>query len=241
MDFLIRSRMLLGPNNLEKLASSRVALFGLGGVGGGALEALARLGIGELHLIDADEFSASNLNRQILATHETLGMKKVGAAKARVASINPECNVYTYPTFYLPDNTDIDFGRFDFVIDAIDTVSAKKDIIRKCHELSIGMVSCMGCGNRVDPSKLTCCDIFETSGDPLSKIIRKACREMGVKKLRVVYSTEEPLKPLFPIESDSPTRRGVPGSIALVPPVAGYLLAYEAMKCLTGFDRETRE
>ena len=234
MDYLLRSRMLLGADKIERLTNASVAIFGLGGVGGGALEALARLGIGEFHLIDNDEFALSNLNRQILSTRENIGVKKVEAAKARVLAINPEAKVFIYPLFYLPDqNEDIDFSLFDFVVDCIDTVSAKKDIIKKCHERNIGIVSVMGCGNRLDPRKLTTCDIFETQGDPLSKIMRKACREMGIAALRVVYSTEEPLTPLFKEESSSPTRRDVPGSISLVPPVAGYLAAYEAMQYLT--------
>ena len=226
MDFLQRTKMLLDEDQIQRLKRLRIAIFGLGGVGGGALEALARMGVGEFHLIDPDEFNQTNLNRQLLATHETLGQKKVDVAKRRVLSINPDANVFTYPLFYLPGENAIDFGNFDFVIDAIDTVSAKADIIKRCNELGIPVISAMGCGNRMDPSKLQVTDLFKTSGDPLSKIMRKKCRELGINRLAVVYSTEEPREVLFRVENDSPVRRDTPGSCALVPPVAGYLMAH---------------
>ena len=230
MDFTIRSEMLIGQDAIKKLASSSVALFGLGGVGGAALEALARAGVGTFHLVDPDSFNTSNLNRQILATRDTIGVKKVEVARARVLAINPNAKVYVYPIFYLPhQDTSLDFHDFDFVIDAIDTVSAKVDIIRRCHDLGIPMVSCMGCGNRMDPSKLSLTDLFKTEGDPLSKVLRQKCRGLGINHLRVVYSTEPPMTPLFHIESDSPTRRDVPGSLPFVPPAAGFLLAKEAV------------
>ena len=228
----VRSSMLLGEEALEKLSSSSVAIFGLGGVGGGALEALVRAGIGEFHLIDADEFGLSNLNRQLLATNETLGRKKVEVARDRILSINPDARVYLYPVFYLPGESNIPFDAFDIVIDAIDTVSAKVDIARECFERNIPEIMCLGMGNRMDPSKIKAGDLFETSGDPLAKIMRKKCRELGIKNLRVVYSSEEPMTPLFKIESDSPSRRDVPGSLPFVPPVAGYYLACEAVKAL---------
>lgn len=237
MDFLQRTEMLLGAEALRKLSSARVAIFGLGGVGGGALEALARMGIGEFHLIDPDDFNESNLNRQILSTRSALGKKKVDVAKERVLSINPEAKVFTYPCFFLPEDTTIDFSQFDFVIDAIDTVKAKVGIIARCKELGIPMVSCMGCGNRLDPSKLRVTDLFKTENDPLAKVMRKKCRELGVKHLPVVYSIEEPLTPRFKVESDSPVRRDVPGSCALVPPVAGYLLAHYAVTQIIGFGK----
>jgi tRNA A37 threonylcarbamoyladenosine dehydratase len=237
MDFTIRSEMLLGSACLEKLAHSSVAIFGLGGVGGASVEALARAGVGEFHLIDPDEFNLSNLNRQILSSRKTIGRPKVEVAKERILDINPDAKVFTYPVFYLPDEDGgVDFSRFDYVIDAIDTVTAKVEIIRRCNELGIGIISCMGCGNRLDPSKLAVTDLFKTEGDPLSKVMRQKCRALGIKKLKVVYSTEEPLTPAFKIESDSPTRRDVPGSTPFVPPVAGYLLAKEAVLDLTGFD-----
>ena len=233
MSFTLRTEMLLGEDALNRLSRSRVAVFGLGGVGGAALEALVRMGVGELHLIDADAFNESNLNRQILSTRENLGQPKVEVAKNRVLSIDPEAKVFLYPLFYLPgEDNGIPFDAFDFVVDAIDTVSAKADIIRVCHEKGIPMVSCMGCGNRMDPSSLRLVDLFKTENDPLAKIMRKKCRELGVKALPVVYSIEPSMKPKFQVDSDSPTRRDVPGSTALVPPVAGYFLAYQAVKML---------
>ena len=232
---LIRSEMLLGKPALEKLSSCSVAVFGLGGVGGSAVEALARLGIGEFHLIDPDTFNETNMNRQLLATNETLGKKKVEVAKNRILSINPDAKVHCYDEFFLPNKeTNLDFSRFDFVVDAIDTISAKLEIIRRCAELHIPMASSLGMGNRMDPGQVKSGDLFETTHDPLAKALRKGCREMGVTSLRVVYSLEPPLEPKFRLASDGPSRRDVPGSLALVPPVAGYLLAHEALKALLG-------
>ena len=227
-----RSRMLLGEEKLEKLFASSVAIFGLGGVGGSAVEALARAGVGTFHLIDADVFSVSNINRQLLATHETIDKDKVEVAKERILSINPDAKVFTYKTFFLPGDTAIPFDAFDFVIDAIDTVSAKAAIAEECHKRNIPEVMCLGMGNRIDPSQIHIGDLFETSGDPLAKVMRKKCRELGIESLRVVYSLEEPMERLFKIESDSPTRRDVPGSLPFVPPVAGYCLAFEAVRFL---------
>ena len=228
----VRSAMLLGEENLEKLSRRSVAIFGLGGVGGGALEALARAGVGEFHLVDADTFNESNLNRQLLATHETIGRRKVEVARDRILSINPDARVYLYPVFYLPGETSLPFDAFDFVIDAIDTVAAKTALAEECFKRGIPEVMCLGMGNRFDPSKIKIGDLYETAGDPLAKMMRKKCRELGIKKLKVAYSTEEPMEPLFKIESDSPTRRDVPGSLPFVPPVAGYLLAHEAIRVL---------
>ncbi len=233
-DEFVRSKMLLGEENLEKLSRCRVAIFGLGGVGGGALEALARAGIGEFHLIDADTVNLSNINRQLLASHDSLGQSKVEVAKRRILSINPNAKVYVYPVFYLPGDTSIPFDRFDYVIDAIDTVSAKAEIALNCHQRGIPEIMCLGMGNRLDPSKIKVGDLFETAGDPLAKVMRKKCRELGIESLPVVYSTEEPLTPLFKVESDSPSRRDVPGSLPFVPPVAGYFMAHEAITCLLG-------
>ena len=233
MDFTQRTEMLLGQEALEKLAKSTVAVFGLGGVGGASFEALVRMGVGTIHVIDADAFNESNLNRQILSTRENLGRLKVDVAEERAHSINPEAKIIKHPLFYLPENaSQIPFEAFDFVIDAIDTVSAKVDIIQTCHRFGIPMVSCLGCGNRLDPSKLIRTDLFKTQGDPLAKVLRKKGRELGIDALPVVCSTEEPIKPQFKVESDSPTRRDVPGSASFVPPAAGYLLAYEAVRRL---------
>ena len=224
--------MLLGEESLEKLSHCSVAIFGLGGVGGGALEALVRAGVGEFHLIDADTFNQSNLNRQLLATHETVGLPKVEVARKRILSINPKAKVFVYPVFYLPGQEGIPFDSFDYVIDAIDTVAAKAAIADECYKRDIPEAMCLGMGNRFDPSKVKTGDLFETAGDPLAKVMRKKCRELGITSLPVVYSVEEPMEPLFKIESDSPSRRDVPGSLPFVPPVAGYLLAFLAVKRL---------
>ncbi len=228
----VRSKMLLGEEKLEKLSSCRVAIFGLGGVGGAALEALARAGVGEFDLIDADLFNVTNINRQLLATHDTLDRRKVDVAKERALSINPNAKIHLYPTFYLPGDESIPFSHFDFVIDAVDTIAAKTAIAEECFKRKIPSVMCLGMGNRLDPQKVKLGDIYETKGDPLAKLMRKKCREIGIISQRVVYSTEEPMEPLFKIDSDSPSRRDVPGSLPFVPPMAGYLLAYEAMNVL---------
>ncbi len=235
----VRSAMLLGEENLGYLSTRSVAIFGLGGVGGGALEALARAGVGEFHLIDADTFNESNLNRQLLATHDTIGKSKVEVAEERVHSINPNAKIHLYQRFYLPGDDSIPFDAFDFVIDAVDTVAAKAAIAEECHKRNIPEIMCLGMGNRIDPSKIKVGDLFDTAGDPLAKVMRKKCRELGIEKLRVVYSTEEPMQPLFKVESDSPSRRDVPGSLPFVPPVAGYFLAYETIKNLLSL-RTTR-
>lgn len=233
MDFTQRTEMLLGDEAIEKLSRSTVAVFGLGGVGGACFEALLRMGVGTIHVIDADRFNESNLNRQILSTRDELGQLKVEAAIRRAAQINPDATIVPHPIFFLPESEGvIPFDSLDFVVDAIDTVSAKVHIIKRCEELGVPMVSCLGCGNRLDPSKLILTDLFKTEGDPLAKVLRKKCRDLGIKKLRVVCSTEEPMKPRFQVASDSPSRRDVPGSAAFVPPAAGYLLAYEAVRQL---------
>lgn len=237
---LERSTLLLGEDTLNQLRQKRVAVFGLGGVGGYALEMLARLGIGSLDLIDPDVFSLSNLNRQILATKETLGKKKTEVAKARVLSIAPDCNITTYPLFYLPEVKDqIPFASFDYIIDCIDTITAKLDIIETAYRLNIPIISAMGCGNRLDPTKLKVCDLYETSNDPLCKVMRRELKKRNVPSLKVVYSTEDVLPPLKKIES--PRRKDTPGSVCFVPSAAGILLAYEAFKDLTQFDRKKRK
>ncbi|MCR5349095.1 MAG: tRNA threonylcarbamoyladenosine dehydratase [Bacilli bacterium] len=241
MSFTTRTEMVLGEEAIVKLSSARVAVFGLGGVGGAAMEALVRAGVGELHLIDPDTFNESNLNRQILSSVDTLGKKKTDVAKARALAINPIIHVYTYPIFFLPDHeSELPFDQFDFVIDAIDTLSAKVAIALECKQRGIPMIACLGCGNRINPSALKVTDLFKTEGDPLAKAMRKACREKGIDRLPVVFSTEAPIPPLFKIESDSPTRRDVPGSTPFVPPVAGYLLAQYAVMRLIGFDPNAR-
>jgi len=224
-----RLRMLIGADALSVLQASRVALFGLGGVGGFALESLARSGIGHFDLVDADTFSITNLNRQILATQQTVGRPKCDVAKERVLSINPQAEVKLYPCFVLPDTiTQFDFASYDCVIDAVDTVSAKIAIVVAAKEAGTSIISCLGCGNRMDPTKLKIGDLFETNTDPLARVMRHELRKRGVKDCPVVYSTEKPwpaLEPSDPSEA-KPGRRSVPGSTAFVPSVAGIELAY---------------
>ena len=221
------------------MANARVVVFGVGGVGGYVVEGLARTGIGTLDLIDNDDVALSNINRQIIATRENVGQKKVEAARQRVLSINPYIKINTYDCFYLPDKKDMfPFKEYDYIVDAIDTVTAKLDIIDTAKKLEIPIISAMGCGNRLDPTKVVITDIYKTSGDPLAKIMRKQLKERHIKKLDVVYSTEKPLKPLFDIkeiEKDS-TRRSIPGSSAFVPSAAGLAIAYFVTKKICEID-----
>ena len=232
-----RTRMLLGPEAMDKLSRSRVAVFGLGGVGGHAAEGLARSGVGALDLIDNDKVALSNLNRQIIATEETLGQWKTEAAEARIHSINPACAVRTYKTFYLPGQGEtFDFSRYDYVVDAIDTVTGKIGLILGARAAGTPVISAMGTGNKLDPSRLRVSDIYETSGCPLARIMRKELRRLGVERLKVVWSDEPSLEPL---ETVSPEERGarrdVPGSSAFVPGAAGLLIASCVVRDLTGF------
>ena len=239
MEEFIRTELIIGKEALEKMAKARVAFFGVGGVGGYAVEGLARTGIGTLDLIDNDDVALSNINRQIIATQDSVGLKKVDVAKRRVLSINPNIAVNTYDCFYLPEKRDqFDFTQYDYIVDAIDTVTAKLDIIETAKKLDIPIISAMGCGNRLDPTKVVITDIYKTYGDPLAKIMRKELKERRIKKLDVVYSTEKPLKPLFDIkeiEKDS-TRRSIPGSSAFVPSAAGLAIAYFVTKKICEID-----
>ena len=242
---LSRTEMLLGPEGLEKLKNSRVAVFGLGGVGGYAAEALARSGVGALDLVDPDTVALTNLNRQILALHSTLGQYKTEAAKARIRDIAPECAVRTYSMFCLPETADrFDFEAFDCVIDAVDTVTGKLTIIQKAQAAGAYVISVMGTGNKLDPSKLTAADLYETDVCPLARVMRRECRKRGIERLRVVYSAEEPIRPRKeaedggkkPAESPAAAKRqkDVPGSAAFVPAAAGMIAAAEAVRFLLG-------
>jgi len=235
---LIRTESVIGSNALEKLKASRVAVFGLGGVGGNCVEALARSGIGTLDLIDNDEVVCSNLNRQVFATQQTIGMKKTDAAKQRVLDISPDTTVNLYPFFYLPDRKDeIPFEQFDYIVDAIDTVTAKLDIILRAKECGIPIICSMGTGNRLDPSKLEIKDIYRTYGDPLAKVMRHELRKRGVDKLTVCASEEEPVKPLE-MGEEKGNRRSIPGSTAFVPSSAGILIAsYVVRDLIRGIPR----
>jgi tRNA A37 threonylcarbamoyladenosine dehydratase len=242
MDQYERTRLLIGDEPLSRLWQARVAVFGVGGVGGYVVEALARAGIGHIDIIDNDEVAFSNLNRQIIATRECVGKAKVEVMKDRILSINPDIEVRTYQKFYLPENSsEFDFSSWDYIVDAIDTVTAKLDIISKALELHIPLISAMGCGNRVDPTKLVITDVYKTSGDPLAKIMRNELKKRGVHKLKVVYSTEAPIKPeLKDGTSPKEGKRNIPGSTPFVPSSAGIMIAYQVCMDLTGFDADKK-
>ena len=230
-DYLIRTEMLIGKEAVERLARSRVAVFGLGGVGGYVTEALARTGVGNLDLIDSDTVASSNLNRQIIATRETVGEKKTEAMKKRVLSINPGCSIRTWDLFYLPETRDkFNFSDYDYVVDAVDTVAAKLSLIEEAQKTGTRIISSMGAGNKLDATLFRVADIYSTSVDPLARVIRTECRKRGIKKLKVVYSTEKPRTPLFSEETSS--RRSTPASIAFIPSVCGLIIAGEVIKDL---------
>ena len=240
-----RTALLLGESGMERLRRARVAVFGLGGVGGYVAEALARSGVGTLDLVDDDKVSMSNINRQLLATHDTLGRYKVDAAKERIHSIDPSVCVNTYRTFYLPENSStFDFTQYDYVVDAIDTVTGKLTLIRQAKEAGVPIISCMGTGNKMDPTAFRVADISKTSGCALARIMRKECAKRGLKNVKVVYSQELPLIPGGAVEDaaddDRPgvsSRRATPGSNAFVPGVAGLIAAGEVVKDLVGFKK----
>lgn len=228
-----RAGLLLGEEALEKLRSARVAVFGLGGVGGYVVEALARGGIGQLDLVDPERFVMSNLNRQLLATHSTVGMLKTEAAQRRIADINPDCVVRTYPVFYLPDTEgQFDFRQYDYVVDAIDTVTAKVSLVRRCREAGTPIICCMGTGNKLDPSAFRVEDLAKTTMCPLARVMRKALSKYDIRHLKVVYSQEEALSPTGCTEEAPQGRRSIPGSVSFVPGAAGLVLAGEVIKDL---------
>lgn len=231
---------MLGAAGLEKLATAKVAVFGLGGVGSFAAEALARSGIGHLVLVDHDRVSITNLNRQLPATFSTLGEFKVEVMKRRIADINPKAVVETFPVFYTPEKGgELLAPGYDYIVDAVDTVSAKVDLIRRARELGIPIVSSMGAGNRLDPEKFQVADISATHTCPLAKVVRRELRRLGITRgVKVVFSTEPPLKPAGRGE-EGEGRRQVPGSVAFVPPVAGMLLAGAVVRELLGLDPRT--
>ena len=241
-----RTQLLFGPENMEKLAHCRVAVFGIGGVGGYTVEALARSGVGALDLIDDDKVCLTNLNRQIYALRSTVGKYKVDIAEARVMDINPECRVTTYKTFYMPDTQDqFDFTQYDYIVDAIDTVKGKLALVENAQAAGTPIISCMGAGNKLDPTAFEVTDIYKTSVCPLAKVMRTECRKRGIKKLKVVYSREKPTRPLEdpsiscrqhcicpPGTRKCTVRRDIPGSTAFVPSVAGLIIAGEVVKDL---------
>jgi tRNA A37 threonylcarbamoyladenosine dehydratase len=236
-----RTRLLLGSEGVDRLRSAHVALFGLGGVGGYAAEALARAGIGRIDLIDNDTVSLTNLNRQMLALHSTLGQYKVDAAAARIRDIDPTIEVRTFKTFYLPETANqFDFTQYDYVLDAIDTVTGKLALMQQARDAGVPIISCMGTGNKLDPTGFKVADISKTSGCALSRVIRKECAKRGIKGVKVVYSEELPLE----VENDAEemaqsreagsSRRSLPGSTPFVPGVAGLIMAGQVIRDLSG-------
>lgn len=227
--------MLLGDDGMERLAAARVAVFGMGGVGGYAAEALVRSGVGTLDIFDSDTVSVTNLNRQIIALRDTVGRYKVDVMKERALSINPEITVNAHRCFYLPENADdYDFSQYDYIIDAVDTVTAKIEIIVRADAAGVPVISCMGAGNKLDASAFEVADIYKTSVCPLARTMRRELKKRGIKKLKVVYSKE---KPINAVSGENPEngRRSVPGSAAFVPAVAGLIAAGEVVKAIAGY------
>ena len=243
-----RTELLLGHDNMEKLKNARVAVFGIGGVGGFTVEALARSGVGTLDLIDDDKVCLTNINRQIIATRKTIGQYKVDAAKERVLDINPDAVVNTYKTFFVPDTADeFDFASYDYVVDAIDTVTGKIMLVEAAQKAGTPIISSMGAGNKLDPTAFEVADIYKTSVCPLAKVMRRELKKRGIKKLKVVYSKEKALTPIDETENRCRShcicppgsartctqRRQIPGSTAFVPSVVGLIIAGEVIKDLT--------
>lgn len=245
VDQFSRTRLLVGGEPIDRLAKARVAVFGIGGVGGFCVEMLARSGVGTLHLYDDDTISESNLNRQIVALHSTVGKPKAEVMAQRVLDINPRCNVRAIRMFYLPENgAQVDLSQYDYVVDAIDTVTAKLDLAERCTALGVKIISAMGSGNKLDPTAFVVTDISKTQGCPLARIMRKELRRRGIVHLKVVYSQEEPLVPAGEIKGEapahserpgSPGRRSTPGSMPFVPGAAGLVLASAVIRELGGF------
>ncbi len=227
-----RTALLIGEEGIAKLQKAKVAVFGVGGVGGYVVEALVRSGVGAFVLIDNDEVSVSNLNRQILATVDTIGRPKVEVMRDRILAINPKATVEVHQCFYLPENANcFDFSQYSYVVDAVDTVTAKIDIILRAQAAGVPVISVMGAGNKMDPTKFEVTDIYKTTMCPLAKVMRKELKQRGVKKLKVVYSTEPAMVPKGDCgESKGTAGRPAPGSIAFVPSVAGLIVAGEVIK-----------
>ena len=242
-----RTELLIGKEGMEKLKNSRVAVFGIGGVGGYTVEALVRSGVGTLDLIDDDKVCLTNINRQIYATRKTVGKYKVEVAKERILQINPNCQVETHCAFYMPDTAaQFDFTQYDYVVDAIDTVTGKLEMVEQAYRAGTPLISSMGAGNKMDPTAFEVADIYETSVCPLAKVMRRELKKRGVKKLKVVYSEEMPTRPVEDMAISCRTncicppgaqhkcteRRDIPGSVAFVPSVAGLIIAGEVVKDL---------
>ena len=244
LDQFSRTRLLLGQEGMDKLAKARVAVFGVGGVGGYAVEALARSGVGALDLIDNDKVCLTNINRQIIATHKSIGQYKVDVAEERIKDINPGCTVRTYKTFYMPDTANqFNFYEYDYVIDAIDTVTGKIELVMQADKCGTPIISSMGAGNKLDPAAFEVADIYKTSVCPLAKVMRRELKKRGIKSLKVVYSKEEPIRPVEDApeeEREISQKRDIPGSTAFVPSVAGLIIAGEVIKDLTGSGKKAK-
>ena len=246
-----RTQLVFGEEAMQRLAGARVAVFGIGGVGGYTVEALARSGVGQLDLIDDDKVCVTNVNRQLLATLKTVGRYKVDVAKERIAEINPKCVVKAFKTFYMPDTeNEFDFSQYNYIVDAIDTVKGKLALAENAQKTGTPIISSMGAGNKVNAAAFEVADIYETSVCPLARVMRYECRRRGIKKLKVVYSKEKPIRPKEdmsvscrrhcvcpPGTRKCTVRRDIPGSTAFVPSVAGLIIAGEVIKDLTGFER----
>lgn len=229
-----REAMLIGHEGIEKLSQKHVAVFGVGGVGSFCIEALARAGIGKLTVIDSDVVDITNINRQLIALHSTVGMDKVKVMEQRIKDINPKAEVMAIKAFYNAETADsYDLAQYDYVVDAIDTVSAKLVLIEQAKKANVPIISCMGTGNKFDPSRFEITDLAKTTICPLARIMRKELRQRGINHLKVLYSTEEAVKPLFEAADPAPGRHS-PGSLSFVPPVAGYMIAGEVIKELLG-------
>ena len=244
-----RTQLLLGQDGMDRLANARVAVFGVGGVGGFTVEALARSGVGTIDLIDDDEVCLTNINRQIIALRSTVGKYKVDVAAERLRDINQNIQVNTYKTFYMPDTAhQFDFSQYDYVVDAIDTITGKLELVMQAHKAGTPIICSMGAGNKLDPTAFRVADIYKTSVDPLARVMRHELRKRGIKKLKVVYSEEPPMRPVDDMASSCRTncicppgaarkcteRRDIPGSNAFVPSVVGLIIAGEVIKDLSG-------
>lgn len=240
MEQFLRTEMLLGAETMEKLQNAHVAVFGIGGVGGYVAEALARSGVGTFDLIDNDTVALSNLNRQIIATHSSIGKYKVDVMKERILDINPKARVNVHKCFFLPENSkDFDFSQYTYIVDAIDTVTAKLELIVRANEVEVPIISSMGTGNKLDPTRLEVADIYKTEVCPLARVMRNELKKRGIKKLKVVYSKEQPIKRKKQendqITSENAGRiKDVPGSTAFVPSVAGLIIAGQVIADIQG-------
>ncbi len=254
LDQFSRTQLLLGQDGMDRLANARVAVFGVGGVGGFTVEALARSGVGAIDLIDDDKVCLTNINRQIIALRSTVGKYKVDVAAERLRDINQNIQVNTYKTFYMPDTAhQFDFSQYDYVVDAIDTITGKLELVMQAHKAGTPIICSMGAGNKLDPTAFRVADIYKTSVDPLARVMRHELRKRGIKKLKVVYSEEPPMRPVDDMASSCRTncicppgaehkcteRRDIPGSNAFVPSVVGLIIAGEVIKDLSGVGGRT--